>query len=174
MGWIEKVKSIICGLKASGKSEKEIEQIVQQAADKATVGGKTEVKPIPPLFDDEYMKQARMGMLTSFGIPAPLLGGRYGGVSEFQSAMRPIPPMPHINLNFVPSDGFVDGNMTDRWIWLNGMNVVANGYGIKAQDAVDAFAYAVAAQARYKARTESNNWRKMHGLPMRRKRRVRR
>lgn len=85
MGWIEKVKSIICGLKVPGKSEKEIEQIVQQAADKATVGGKTEVKPIPPLFGDEYMKQAR-----------------------------------------------------------------------------------------YKARTESNNWRKMHGLPMRRKRRVRR
>lgn len=82
--------------------------------------------------------------------------------------------MPHINLNFVPSDGFVDGNMTDKWMWLDGMNVVANGYGIKAQDAVDAFTYAVAAQARYKARTESNNWRKMHGLPMRRKRRVRR
>lgn len=174
MGWIEKVKNIICGLKASGKSEKEIEQIVQQAADKATVGGKTEVKPIPPLFDDEYMKQARMGMLSSFGIPAPLLGGRCGGLSEFQSAMRPIPPMPHINLNFVPSDGFVDGNMTGRWMWLDGMNVVANGYGIKAQDAVDAFTYTAAAQARYKARTESNNWRKMHGLPMRRKRRVRR
>lgn len=86
MGWIEKLKDIICGLKASGKSEKEIEQIVQQAADKATVGG----------------------------------------------------------------------------------------YGIKTQDAVDAFTYAVAAQSRYKARTESNNWRKMHGLPMRRKRRVRR
>lgn len=171
MGWIEKVKSIICGLKASGKSEKEIEQIVQQAADKATVGGKMEVKPIPPLFGNEYMKQARMGMLTSFGIPAPLLGGQYRGMPEFSSALQPILP---INLNFVPSDGFVDGNMTDRWIWFNGMNVVANGYGIKAQDAVDAFTYAVAAQARYKARTESNNWRKMHGLPMRRKRRVRR
>lgn len=87
MGWVEKVKSIICGLKESGKSKKEIEQIVQQAADKATVGG------------------------------------------ELKS---------------------------------------------KRQDAVDAFTYAVAAQERYKARTESNNWRKMHGLPMRRKRRVRR
>jgi hypothetical protein len=84
MGWIERMKSIICGLKASGKSEKEIEQIVQQAADKATVGGGSE-------------------------------------------------------------------------------------YGIKAQDAVDALTYAVAAQARYRVRTESNNWRKMHRLPMRRK-----
>lgn len=174
MGWIEKVKSIICGLKASGKSKKEIEQIVQQAADKATVGGKTEVKPIPPLFDDEYMKQARMGMLTSFGISAPLLGGRCGGLSEFQSVMRPIPPMPHINLNFVPSDGFVGENMGDGWMWLDGIGMTAKGYGIKTQDAVDALTYAVAAQARYKTRTESNNWRKMHGLPMRRKRRVRR
>lgn len=76
MGWIEKVKSIICGLKASGKSEKEIEQ---QASDKATVKG-----------------------------------------------TRPL-------------------------------------------DEVDAIVYAVAAQGRYKARTESNNWKKMHGLPMRRK-----
>ena len=171
MGWIEKVKSIICGLKASGKSKKEIEQIVQQAADKATVGGKTEVKPIPPLFDDEYMKQARMGMLTSFGIPAPLLGGRYRGMPEFSSAIQPILP---INLNFVPSDGFVGGNMGDGWMWLDGIGMTARGYGIKTQDAVDALTYAVAAQARYKARTESNNWRKMHGLPMRRKRRVRR
>lgn len=171
MGWIEKVKSVICGLKASGKSKKEIEQIVQQAADKATVGGKTEVKPIPPLFDDEYMKQARMGMLTSFGIPAPLLGGRYRGMPEFSSAIQPILP---INLNFVPSDGFVGGNMGDGWMWLDGIGMTARGYGIKTQDAVDALTYAVAAQARYKARTESNNWRKMHGLPMRRKRRVRR
>ena len=171
MGWIEKVKSVICGLKASGKSKKEIEQIVQQAADKATVGGKTEVKPIPPLFDDEYMKQARIGMLTSFGIPAPLLGGRYRGMPEFSSAIQPILP---INLNFVPSDGFVGGNMGDGWMWLDGIGMTARGYGIKTQDAVDALTYAVAAQARYKARTESNNWRKMHGLPMRRKRRVRR
>lgn len=171
MGWIEKVKSIICGLKASGKSKKEIEQIVQQAADKATVGGKMEVKPIPPLFDDEYMKQARMGMLTSFGIPAPLLGGRYRGMPEFSSAIQPIPP---INLNFVPSDGFVGGNMGDGWMWLDGIGMTARGYGIKTQDAVDALTYAVAAQARYKARTESNNWRKIHGLPMRRKRRVKR
>lgn len=37
MGWIDKVKNIISGLKASGKSRKEIEEIVQQAADKATV-----------------------------------------------------------------------------------------------------------------------------------------
>ena len=79
MGWIEKVKSIIYGLKASGKSEKEIEQIVKQASDKAMVKGTR-----PP-------------------------------------------------------------------------------------DEVDAIVYAVVAQGRYKARTESNNWKKMHGLPMRRK-----
>lgn len=37
MGWIEKVKDIIGGLRASGKSEKEIEDIVQQESDKATM-----------------------------------------------------------------------------------------------------------------------------------------
>lgn len=89
MGWIEKVKGIICGLKAFGKSEKEIEQIVQQAADKATVGGRCK--------EVNYEK-----------------------------------------------------------IWIDGIP------------------YKVAVPKRCETRTESNNWRKMHGLPMRRKRRVRR
>lgn len=95
MGWIEKVKEIICGLKASGKNKKEIKQIVQQAADKATVG-----------CDDLGFAIAKSG--------------------------------------------------------------------VKARDAMDAFAYALTALEKYKKMKESNNWRKMHGLPMRRKRRVRR
>lgn len=98
MGWIEKVKEIICGLKASGKNKKEIKQIVQQAADKATVG-----------CDD---------------------------------------------LGFVIAKS-----------------------GVKARDAMDAFAYvayALAVRERYEKIKETNNWRKMHGLPMRRKRRARR
>lgn len=109
MGWIEKVKGIICGLKASGKSEKEIEQIVQQAADKATVGGEAK---------DRYY---------------------------FETTIR------------------IDNVVREM-----------RKCGIKVRDALDAFAYAVAVQGRYETRKESNNWKKMHGLPMRRKRRVRR
>ena len=37
MGWIEKAKEIVKGLKESGKSEKEISEIIEVAADKATV-----------------------------------------------------------------------------------------------------------------------------------------
>lgn len=37
MGWIEKVKEVIAGLRRKGKNEQEIETIVQQASDKATV-----------------------------------------------------------------------------------------------------------------------------------------
>lgn len=84
MGWIEKVKSIICGLKAAGKSENEIEQIVQQAADKATVGGRCK-------------------------------------------------------------------EVNHERIWIDGIP------------------YKVAVPKRCETRTESNNWKKMHGLPMRRK-----
>lgn len=41
--------------------------------------------------------------------------------------------------------------------------------GLRATGKIDGMFYEVAAPTRYEARTESNNWRKMHGLPMRRK-----
>lgn len=89
MGWIEMIKDIIGGLRASGKNEKEIEDIVQQASDKATIkAGKKEVE----------------------------------GKSE--------------------------------------------------RDAVDALYYALEVMriaSKGQRQQESNNWRKMHGLPMRRK-----
>lgn len=44
MGWVEKVKGIIERLKVSGKSKGEIADIVQQAADKATVNKNEERK----------------------------------------------------------------------------------------------------------------------------------
>lgn len=101
MGWVEKVKNIICGLKASGKSEKEIEQIVQQAADKATIKAARE--------SDEL---ARISVELS------------------------------------------------------------KATGTFARDATDALIYAmqvIRVDSIRQQRQQANNWRKMHGLPMRRK-----
>lgn len=95
MGWIEKVKSIIERLRKSGKSEKEIETIVQQASDKATVTQTVEHVGEAIRMMNEGAKQAR--------------------------------------------------------------------------DVMDAFLYAAKAMSVYNARKNTNNWRRMHGLPMRRK-----
>lgn len=100
MGWIEKVKNIIGGLRASGKSEQEIEDIMQQAADKATVVTPEEV--------DDTVAEIAVGL--------------------------------------------------------------ARMAGTFARDAMDAMCYAMQAfQQQGGSRQQTNNWRKMHGLPMRRK-----
>ena len=46
MGWIEKAKEIVKGLKESGKSEKEISEIIEVEADKATVNEENESEGI--------------------------------------------------------------------------------------------------------------------------------
>lgn len=43
MEWTERVRSIVQSLKESGKGDKEIEEIVMQAADKATATRKRSV-----------------------------------------------------------------------------------------------------------------------------------
>ena len=95
MGWIEKVKEIIAGLRGKGKNEQEIETIVQQASDKATV------------------TQA---------------------VDRVGEAIR-----------------MMEESATN------------------ARDVMDAFVEAVRAMSVYDSRKNTNNWRRMHGLPMRRK-----
>ena len=84
MGWIDVLTDTVKGLRATGKKEREIEEIITTAADKATVGSQRK-------------------------------------------------------------------EVNHKRIWIDGMF------------------YEVAAPTRDEARTESNNWRKMHGLPMRRK-----
>lgn len=42
MGFVEKVKNVISKLRAAGKTEKEVSEIIEQAAEAATVLKKTE------------------------------------------------------------------------------------------------------------------------------------
>lgn len=49
MKFAEKVKNIISKLWAAGKTEKEVSEIVKQAADAATVIKKLEIKQIPEI-----------------------------------------------------------------------------------------------------------------------------
>ena len=42
MGFVEKVKNVISKLRAEGKTEKEVSEIIEQAAEAATVLKKTE------------------------------------------------------------------------------------------------------------------------------------
>lgn len=114
MGWIEKIKDIIGGLRASGKNEKEIEDIVQQAADKATVAGVFRV-PEKLLTAPEYEQQ--------YQIFAKAAGEAMKRLKE------------KIN----------EAGMTAGQVAAT----IRKMYSVRQQ--------------------ESNNWRKMHGLPMRRK-----
>lgn len=49
MEFAEKVKSIISKLRAAGKTEKEVSEIIKQAADAATVTKKPEINQIPEM-----------------------------------------------------------------------------------------------------------------------------
>ncbi|MFR1310795.1 MAG: hypothetical protein ACLSCO_19210 [Gallintestinimicrobium sp.] len=42
MGFVEKVKNVISRLRAAGKTEKEVSEIIEQAAETATILKKTE------------------------------------------------------------------------------------------------------------------------------------
>lgn len=113
MGWIDKVKTIIEKLRGTGKNEREIERIVRQAAEVATV---TQAA--------DKIQEAAKAIKQSERLAAIRIAE---GIAEM-------------------------GVMSQR-----------------ARDALDAFAYAVRAMERITVRKETNNWRKMHGLPMRRK-----
>lgn len=61
MGFVEKVKNIIAKLRAAGKTENEISGIIKEAADKATVIKKQEIREIPEIrirIDTENMQNA--------------------------------------------------------------------------------------------------------------------
>lgn len=96
MEWIEKVKGIIGRLRRNGKTEPEIEEIVQQAADKATV--------------TQEMERSQAEVTTVFRAPGQLLT-----------------------------------SLVYEWKWIIPSS----------------------------RQLASNNWRKLHGLPMRRKGRKR-
>lgn len=101
MRWTEKVRSIIAGLRKQGRSEDEVEMIVRQAAEKATV--KTTQKQV-----DEFAEAAGETMRKMIG--------------KLQEV---------------------------------GMTTEETTVALMA--------------LRNERRQQTNNWRKMHGLPMRRK-----
>lgn len=117
MGWIDRAKDIIGKLRASGRSEAEVEEIITSAADKATAA-KAELTPQPVRKQWQQAEIAEM-----FGLPESVLN-----TTEYDRAMQM--------------------HMENMRIAAASLNVVA--------------------------RHESNNYRRMHGQPMRRRQAVRR
>ena len=75
MKFVEKVKSIISKLRAEGKTEKEVSEIIKRAADAATVIKKPEIKQIPEIrsrADTENLQNAllRVGISVKEAIQA--------------------------------------------------------------------------------------------------------
>lgn len=110
MGWIDVLTDMVKGLRATGKSEKEIKAIVEQAADQATVNrAKRDSEP-----ETVWKKE-----------------------NDYLRDMPPVDEMDEYNRQHPP------------------VSVVISAAGRASLEAA--------------VRRESNNWRKMHGLPMRRK-----
>ena len=59
MGFVEKVKNVISRLRAAGKTEKEVSEIIEQAAEAATVLKKTESPEHPEKIKATGGKPAR-------------------------------------------------------------------------------------------------------------------
>lgn len=129
MEWIEKVKGIIGRLRRNGKTEPEIEEIVQQAADKATV--------------TQEMERSQAEVATMFRVPSELLAS-----PEFEQQY----------LFFAKAAGEAMRRIIDK----------IREEGITAEQVAAALRMMHGSRQQ-----ESNNWRKLHGLPMRRKGRER-
>lgn len=129
MEWIEKVKGIIGRLRRNGRTEWEIEEIVQQAADKATV--------------TQEMERSQAEVATMFRAPSELLTS---------------PESEQQYLFFAKAAGEAMRIIIDK----------IREAGMTAEQVAAAFRMMHGSRQQ-----ESNNWHKLHGLPMRRKRRKR-
>lgn len=120
MGWLDRANDIIGKLRASGRSEAEVEEIVESAADKATAV-RVELTPQP------VRKQRQQPEIAeAFGLQESVLN-----TTEHDRAMQ---------------------------IYMENMRIAAEA----------------AASLRMMARREPNNYRRMHGQPMRRRQAMRR
>lgn len=129
MEWIEKVKGIIGRMRRNGKTEPEIEEIVQQAADKATV--------------TQEMQRTQAEVTTAFRVPSePMASSEY----EQQYVL------------FAKAAGEAMQRIINR----------IREAGMTAEQVAAALRMMHGSRQQ-----ESNNWRKLHGLPMRRKGRKR-
>lgn len=129
MEWIEKVKGIIGRLRRNGKTEPEIEEIVQQAADKATV--------------TQEMERSQAEVATVFRVPSELLTS-----PEFEQQY----------LFLAKAAGEAMRRIIEK----------IREAGMTAEQVAAALRMMHGSRQQ-----ESNNWRKLHGLPMRRKERKR-
>lgn len=125
MEWIEKVKGIIGRLRRNGKTEPEIEEIVQQAADKATV--------------TQEAGQERAKVAEAYGIPSEWLAS---------------PDYAQQYVLFAKAAGEAMQRIINK-IKEAGMTAVQVEAALRMMHG--------------SRQQESNNWRKLHGLPMRRK-----
>ncbi|WP_455618836.1 hypothetical protein [Eisenbergiella sp.] len=129
MEWIERVKGIIGRLRGNGKTEPEIEEIVQQAADKATVTQEAE--------------QTQAKVAEAYGIPCELLTS-----PEYEQQYA----------FFAKAAGEAMRRIIEK----------IREAGMTAEQVEAALRMMHGSRQQ-----ESNNWRKLHGLPMRRKGRKR-
>lgn len=129
MEWVEKMKGIIGRLRRNGKTESEIKEIVQQAADKATV--------------TQEMVRTQAEVSAAFGVPSKLLVS-----PEFEQQY----------LFFAKAAGETMQRIIDK-IREAGMTAEQVAAALRMMNG--------------SRQQESNNWRKLHGLPMRRKGRKR-
>lgn len=129
MEWIEKAKGIIGRLRRNGKSEPEIEEIVQRAAEKATV--------------TQGVVRSQAEVATMFRAPSELLTS-----PEFEQQY----------LFFAKAAGEAMRRIIDK----------IREAGMTAEQVAAALWMMHGSRQQ-----ESNNWRKLHGLPMRRKGRKR-
>lgn len=129
MEWIEKVKGIIGRLRRNGKTEPEIEEIVKQAADKATV--------------TQEMARSQAEVATVFRAPSELLTS-----PEYEQQY----------MLFAKAAGEAMRRIIEK----------IKEAGMTAEQVAAALRMMHGSRQQ-----ESNNWRKLHGLPMRRKGRKR-
>lgn len=129
MAWIEKVKGIIGRLRRSGKTEPEIEEIVQQAADKATA--------------TQEMVRTQAEVAAAFKVSNEPLA-----LSEYEQQY----------MLFAKAAGEAMRRIIDK----------IKEAGMTAEQVAAALRMMHGSRQQ-----ESNNWRKLHGLPMRRKGRKR-
>lgn len=141
MGWIDVLKETVKGLRTAGKNEQDIKEIITEAADKATA-----TKGIDTAAGGDK------GVILTLSAEGTALSNMQAKIaSEFGVPEKVLRNTPEL----------------DEW------NEYHRKQMTSARDALDALIYShgLAAQAaRARIRQESNNWRKMHGLPMRRKR----
>lgn len=125
MGFVDALKGVLAKVRAMGKTEKDILNAVENAAEKATVN-----------------REALRAMIE----PAE---------RKFETEAERV------------SEKLREVNEQAAKTFENFAHAVKEG-AKGVNDFAEAMAYAIIAQQRYEKRKNTNNWRRMHGMPMKR------